>query len=63
MNLILACDPNGGIGYKNALPWKNINGDLARFKKLTTNQIVVMGRLTYESLPIKPLPNRLNSVS
>lgn len=62
MNLILACDPKGGIGYKNKLPWNKIEGDLARFKKLTNNQIVVMGRLTYESLPIKPLPNRLNFV-
>lgn len=62
MNLILACDPIGGIGYKNKLPWDNIEGDLARFKKLTLNQIVVMGRNTWESLPFKPLKNRLNFV-
>ena len=62
MKLILACDSNGGIGYKNNLPWNKINGDLARFKKLTENQIVVMGRRTWESLPNKPLPKRLNIV-
>ena len=35
MKLILACDPNGGIGYQNKLPWTNIRGDLPRFKRLT----------------------------
>lgn len=62
MNLILASDPNGGIGYKNKLPWSKIQGDLPRFKQLTQNQVVVMGRNTWESLPHKPLKNRLNIV-
>lgn len=62
MKLIVACDPNGGIGYKNKLPWQNIEGDLPRFKKLTENKIVVMGRNTWESLPVKPLPKRTNIV-
>lgn len=62
MRLILACDPNGGIGYQNKLPWDKIQGDLPRFKKLTENRIVVMGRNTWESLPVKPLPNRTNYV-
>lgn len=62
MNLIVACDPRGGIGYKNKLPWAKIEGDLPRFKKLTSGQVVVMGRNTYDSLPIKPLPGRLNLV-
>lgn len=62
MNLIVACDPTGGIGYNNSLPWEKIENDLARFKKLTTGQTVVMGRKTYDSLPKKPLPNRLNIV-
>ena len=43
MRLIIACDPNGGIGYKNKLPWHKIEGDLPRFKRLTENKIVVMG--------------------
>jgi dihydrofolate reductase len=62
MKLIIACDPNGGIGYENKLPWSKIEGDLPRFKALTTGKAIVMGRNTYESLPIKPLPNRLNIV-
>lgn len=62
MNLIIACDPKGGIGYKSKLPWNKIEGDLARFKKLTSGKVVVMGRSTWESLPVKPLPNRINYV-
>ena len=62
MKLIIACDPDGGIGYQNRLPWTNIRGDLPRFKRLTDGQAVVMGRNTWDSLPKKPLPNRLNFV-
>jgi dihydrofolate reductase len=62
MKLIIACDPKGGIGYQNKLPWSHIEGDLPRFKQLTTGKVVVMGRNTYESLPKKPLPNRFNVV-
>jgi dihydrofolate reductase len=62
MKLILACDPKGGIGYNNKLPWSKIEGDLPRFKALTQGQNIVMGRNTWESLPKKPLPNRTNYV-
>jgi dihydrofolate reductase len=62
MKLIVACDPKGGIGYDNKLPWSKIEGDLPRFKKLTTGKKVIMGRKTFESLPIKPLPDRINYV-
>lgn len=62
MKLIVACDKNGGIGYKNALPWNQIKGDLPRFKKLTEGGVVVMGRNTWESLPIKPLTNRIHFI-
>ena len=62
MKLIVACDPNGGIGYNNKLPWTNIQGDLPRFKELTTGKVILMGRNTWESLPKKPLPNRINVV-
>lgn len=62
MKLIVACDPNGGIGYQNQLPWTNIQGDLPRFKSLTTGKVIIMGRNTWESLPKKPLPNRINVV-
>ena len=62
MKLIIACDPDGGIGYQNRLPWTNIRGDLPRFKRLTEGQTVIMGRNTWDSLPKKPLPGRLNIV-
>ena len=62
MKLVVACDPKGGIGYQNKLPWNKIEGDLPRFKELTTGKNVVMGKRTWESLPIKPLPNRVNYV-
>lgn len=62
MKLIIACDPDGGIGYQNRLPWTNIRGDLPRFKRLTDGQAIVMGRNTWDSLPKKPLPNRINIV-
>lgn len=62
MKAILACDPKGGIGFKNSLPWLKLDGDLPRFKFLTNNQTVVMGKNTWLSLPKKPLPNRLNLI-
>ena len=62
MKLIIACDPDGGIGYQNRLPWTNIRGDLPRFKRLTDGHNVIMGRNTWDSLPKKPLPGRLNFV-
>lgn len=54
---------NMGIGKAGTIPW-HIPDDLARFSKITSNKIVVMGRKTWESLPSKnrPLPNRLNIV-
>lgn len=62
MKLIIACDPIGGIGYNNKLPWDKLQGDLPRFKDLTKGKIIVMGRKTWDSLPIKPLPGRINYV-
>ena len=62
MKAIIACDIKGGIGYQNKLPWSKIEGDLPRFKDLTSGKVIVMGRNTWESLPKKPLPNRINVV-
>jgi dihydrofolate reductase len=52
---------NRVIGKDNVLPWA-IKEDMARFKKLTKGWPCVMGRKTWESLPVKPLPGRLNVV-
>lgn len=62
MKAVIACDPKGGIGYENKLPWDKIRGDLPRFKQLTDGQVVVMGRNTWDSLPKQPLLGRLNFV-
>lgn len=62
MKAILACTPKGGIGYENKLPWSRLDGDLSRFKELTLDQFVIMGRNTWQSLPLRPLPNRHNVV-
>jgi dihydrofolate reductase len=70
---------NGGIGYKNGLPW-SIPGDWEYFQNITTkaygdqkviyesatewNNVVILGRLSYESRPMlsEPLENRFNIV-
>jgi dihydrofolate reductase len=59
---ILACDNEYGIGKDNTLPWPHNSKDLQWFKQQTQNGIVVMGRNTWESLPVKPLPKRHNIV-
>ncbi len=61
VSLIAAMTENRVIGIDNKLPWK-LPADLAWFKKHTLNKPVVMGRRTWESLPFRPLPGRLNIV-
>lgn len=64
MILIAAVADNGIIGAKNEIPWY-LPEDLKRFKQLTLEHAVVMGRKTYESIILKlkkPLPGRLNLV-
>ena len=56
VSIIVAKSKNGVIGVDNKLPW-NLPEDLKRFKELTTNNVVIMGRKTFESLG-KPLPKR-----
>ncbi|MGB5149286.1 MAG: dihydrofolate reductase [Mycobacterium sp.] len=63
MRLIWAQSTSGVIGRGNGIPWQ-LPEDQARFKELTLGQTVVMGRLTWESLPdtVRPLPGRRNIV-
>jgi dihydrofolate reductase len=58
---ILACDDNYGIGKNNIIPWK-FKEDLEFFRNKTINNIIIMGRKTFESLNYKPLKNRINIV-
>lgn len=64
VNLIVAMDPNGLIGKQNNLPWPRIRADMNWFKRHTERRAVLMGRMTWESIPKKyrPLPDRENIV-
>ena len=61
IHLIWAQDYNSGIGENGALPW-HISEDLKNFKSLTINSTIIMGRKTWDSLPVKPLPKRRNII-
>jgi len=58
---IVAADESWGIGYNNKLLC-SIQGDLKRFRALTKNNIVVMGKNTFKSIGSIPLPERINIV-
>jgi dihydrofolate reductase/thymidylate synthase len=69
-NIIVAATNSMGIGRNGTLPWK-IKADMDYFKRLTTStnfttrkNAVIMGRITYESIPEKfrPLQDRINVV-
>lgn len=59
--LVVAIAQNGVIGNNGLIPW-HISDDMKRFKALTLGHTVVMGRKTWDSLPKKPLPGRINVV-
>ena len=61
ISAIVAVDSNWGIGANGDL-LEHIPEDLKRFKAITTGNIVVMGRKTWDSLPKKPLPDRNNLI-
>jgi dihydrofolate reductase len=63
LGLIWAQSTSGVIGRDGGIPWR-LPEDQARFKELTMGHTVVMGRLTWESLPakVRPLPGRRNVV-
>lgn len=58
--IIAAYSKNKVIGKNGKIPW-NIEGEKKRFRELTTGNIVLMGRKTYEEIG-KPLPERINIV-
>ncbi len=61
LSLVAARARNGVIGRDGDLPWR-LRGDLQRFKAVTMGKPCLMGRTTWESLPLRPLPGRLNIV-
>ena len=60
ISMIAAVARNGTIGRGGRLPWR-LSDDLARFRRLTLGNTVLMGRRTWESLG-RPLPGRRNVV-
>jgi dihydrofolate reductase len=69
-DVVVAADLDWGIGRANALPWPRLRGDLAHFRRVTSEasegrqNAVVMGRKTWASAEVqgKPLPRRVNVV-
>jgi dihydrofolate reductase len=61
ISIIVAVAENNAIGKDNDLLW-HISDDLKRFKKITTGHKIIMGKNTFLSLPVRPLPNRTSIV-
>ncbi len=61
VTVIAAVAENGVIGRDGDLPWR-LSADLAQFKRRTLGHPILMGRKTWESLPRRPLKDRLNVV-
>jgi dihydrofolate reductase len=61
ISIIVAVARNWAIGLNNNLLW-HIPEDFKWFRKHTKGHTVVMGKRTWESLPLKPLPGRKNIV-
>jgi dihydrofolate reductase len=58
---LFAVDQRGGMGFDGRMPWPRNKEDMRWFKKMTDEQLVVMGRKTWDSSDMPtPLPNRLN---
>ena len=61
LTLIVARARDGAIGRNNDIPW-SLPNDLAMFQRETIGGALIMGRRTWESLPVKPLKGRMNCV-
>jgi dihydrofolate reductase len=61
MKLIAAVDMDWGMGRDGQM-LVHLPADLKRFREITLGKVVVMGRKTFESLPKRPLPGRINIV-
>ena len=61
ITLIVAVAVDGCIGRRGCLPW-HLPADLKRFKAMTMGKPVLMGRVTWQGLPRKPLVGRQNIV-
>lgn len=60
IGLIVAYTRTRTIGNEGIIPWR-IKGEQRRFKELTTGNVIIMGRRSYEEIG-RPLPNRVNII-
>ena len=61
LTLVYAQDQAGGIGYQNQLPW-HLPNDLKFFKQVTLGHAILMGRVTFDGLNRRLLPNRTSII-
>ena len=67
-SVVVAHDTAFGIGKNGRMPWPRLSKDMHHFTRVTQGKeseqrnAVVMGRKTWDSLPQRPLPSRLNIV-
>jgi dihydrofolate reductase len=58
---LFAVDDIGGMGFKDSMPWPRNKEDMQWFKSVTQNQLVAMGKKTWDSEDMpSPLPGRIN---
>ena len=64
ISAIVAISENGVIGKDGNMPWPHIKEDMKQFVEKTTDNVVIMGRKTWDSIPDnrKPLKNRINII-
>jgi dihydrofolate reductase len=62
LSAIAAVGRNGEIGRGGSLPWPRLPEDLRWFVRHTRCKAVIMGRVTWQGLPARPLPFRRNIV-
>lgn len=60
ISMIVAIGKRRELGKENKLMW-HIPADMKRFRQITVNHAVIMGRKTYESIG-RPLPKRTNII-
>jgi len=61
LSLIVARGKNGAIGKAGGIPW-DLPEDLKFFQRETLGGAIIMGRRTWQSLPVRPLARRMNIV-
>jgi len=58
---IWAQDQNGLIGKNQSLPW-HLPAELKHFKEITSGHAILMGRVTFDGMDQRVLPNRTSLI-